>query len=159
MKDIYKILDDLDIQYKKYEHPAVFTCEEADKHCQHIEGGRIKNLFLRSKKARNYYLVVAPDSKKVDLKQLAKDLGEKGFSFASAEELKEHLGLDPGSVSPLGLINDESNGISVVIDNDLLSHKELGMHPNINTATLVINTNDFKKFLDSTGNRVSSVDL
>lgn len=147
-------MEQLDIAYVKHEHPAVFTCEEAERYYKDIEGGKSKNLLLRNKKATHFYLVVAEDSKKIDLKSLTLTLGEDKFSFASPERMMDLIGLTPGSVSPFGLINDLDKKITVVVDEDLCAHDFLNFHPNDNTATLEITTVDFKKFLEWCGNKI-----
>lgn len=115
MKDIYQILDEMGVEYVKREHPAVYTCEEADKYNGGIEGGKSKNLFLRNKKGDVHYLAVLESSKKVDLKALTEKLGEKKLGFASPERMKRILGLEPGSVSPFGLVNDEEREVVVLV--------------------------------------------
>lgn len=154
MNDIYNVLEELKINYEKHEHPAVFTVEEAQKYDRGINAGKSKNLFLRNKKGDRHYLVIVEATRMVDLKKLAIITGESKLSFASAERLNDHLGVTPGSVSPFGLINDSDKTIQVVVDNGLLKYDKLAFHPNINTATLVISADDFKKFLDSTSNNV-----
>ncbi len=159
MNDIYQILHDLDISYEKYEHPAVFTVEDAEKYDRGINAGHSKNLFLRNKKGDQHYLVVVEASKRVDLKKLALLLNESKLSFASAERLMTYLGLTPGSVSPFGLINDTSKTVQVIVDNGLMQQTKQSYHPNRNTATLVIKREDFKKFLSWTKNPVMYKDL
>lgn len=159
MKDIYLILKDLDIEFEKYEHPAVYTVEEAEKYDRGVDAAHSKNLFLRNKKGNKHYLVILEGSKRVDLKELAKLLNEGDLSFASPERMLKYLELTPGSVSPFGLINDINKEVHVVVDNDLLKSKKQGSHPNVNTATLVISTDDFKKFLEYTGNWVTYLNL
>lgn len=159
MKNIYQVLDTLQIPYEKHEHPAVFTVEEAQQYDGQIDAGKSKNLFLRNKKGNVHYLVVVESSRKVDLKQLAETLHESTLSFASPERLLAHLELTPGSVSPFGLINNTDKSVRVIIDKGLMEHPTVAFHPNINTATLVIRTEDFKTFLDSTGNPVSYLQI
>lgn len=159
MKDIYKILQDLKIQYEKYDHPTVYTVEEAAQYDIGINAGKSKNLFLRNAKGDTHYLVVMESVKRLDLKKLALLINESKLSFASHERLMKYLGLAPGSVSPFGLINDVDKSVRVIIDEDLFIHKKLAYHPNINTATLVITTEDFKKFLELTGNKIDYLRL
>lgn len=159
MKDIYKILENLGIKYEKHEHPAVFTSQEAAEYDRGIEGGKSKNLFLRNNKGDRHYLVIIESMKRADLEKLASSLNESKLSFASPERLLKHLGVTPGSVSPFGLINDTGRNVQVVIDKKLMKYERLCFHPNINTATIVISTNDFRKFLDFTGNRVTYLKL
>jgi len=159
MKNIYDVLADLNIEYEKHDHPAVFSVKEAEQYDQGIDAGKSKNLFLRNRKGDKYYLLVAENISKVDLKKPQSFLNESRLSFASPDRLKEYLGLTPGSVSPFGLINDSSKSVKVLIDKNLLKFKKLGFHPNINTSTLVIKTDDFKKFLDWTENSITYVEL
>jgi len=159
MSDIYKVLDELGIPVVKHEHPAVYTCEEADKFYEGIPGGKSKNLFLRSKKGDKHFLVIVESSKQVDLQKLGEIVGEPKLGFASPERMMKYLGLTPGSVSPFGLINDVRHEVNVVVDNALMEYEILHYHPNINTATLEISRDDFKKFLNWTTNSVQFVDL
>lgn len=154
MSDIYGVLSELGISYEKHEHPAVFTVEEADAQYEHLTGGRSKNLFLRNKKGNRHYLLVVESNRPVDLRKLRVLLGESSLSFASPERLLKHLGLEPGSVSPFGLINDGGSEVIVVVDKELLRHELLHFHPNVNTATLTISSEDFGRFLAHRGNDV-----
>lgn len=159
MSDIYKVLDELKIPYEKHEHEAVFTFDIADKLCQNIAGGHIKNLFLRNKKGDKHYLVVVEGIKTVDLKQLRKDLGESKLSFGSPERLMEHLGITPGSVSPLSIVNNDAKDVIVIFDEGLLNFDVLNCHPNINTATLSIKRDDLMRFLEQSGNELRVMKL
>jgi Ala-tRNA(Pro) deacylase len=159
MENIYRILENLDIPYQKYEHPAVYTVEEAEKYDHHIDAGKSKNLFLRNRKGNKHYLLVIQSNKRVDLKGLSGLLGESSIGFASAERLNRYLRLTPGAVSPFGLINDVDDQVHVLIDQDLLTYEKLAYHPNINTETLVIRSSDFKKYLDWTENTVSYIEI
>jgi Ala-tRNA(Pro) deacylase len=151
---VYDVLDKLGISYSRHEHPPVFTVEQAEKHWQGIPGAHCKNLFLRNKKGNRHYLVIAETSKPVDLRRLNGQLNEDRLSFGSPERLMRLLGLEPGSVSPFGLINDDGKEVRVVIDRDLKTHGQVNFHPNINTATLGISFSDFEKFLAWAGNSV-----
>lgn len=151
---VLEMLDELGIEVQRFEHPPVFTVEQANRHRGDIPGGRTKNLFLRNKKGRRHYLVVTDAEKTIDLKSLKEQVGESALSFASPERLQKYLGLTPGSVSPFGIINDVNDEVTVLLDRDLLRHDALGFHPNVNTATLVIPTQDFQRFLDHCGNAV-----
>ncbi|MEK7571236.1 MAG: prolyl-tRNA synthetase associated domain-containing protein [Patescibacteria group bacterium] len=159
MNDIYSTLDTLRISYKKIEHSAVFTVEEANTIDRDITAGHSKNLFLKNKKGTAYYLVVVQSDKRVDLKQLANTLAESKLSFASPEKLQEYLGLTPGSVSPFGLINNTKHDVTVIIDKDLVQQEKVAFHPNINIATLVISVEDFQKFLGWAGNKIRYLSL
>ncbi len=84
-----------------------------------IDGLQCKNLFLRNKKGDRHYLVVLEISKRADLKDLVKLVGDDRLSFGSPERLMAQLGLTPGSVSPFGLINDADGSVRVLVDVDL----------------------------------------
>ncbi len=151
---VYEALKELGIAWDRHEHPPVFTVEEAEKHWTEVQGAHCKNLFLRNKKGNHHYLVVLESLKLADLRQLNRLLNEDRLSFASPERLKRFLGLDPGSVSPFGLLNDANREVAVVVDQDLKLAKTVNFHPNVNTATVGISTVDFERFLASRGNRV-----
>jgi len=149
-QNIYQILDSNDIKYEKHEHDAVFTVEEANK-IKNIPGSHTKNLFLKNKDASQYYLYIVASHKRADLKSVAQEIGEKKLHFGSPEELMELLGLTPGSVSALGLINDTEHKVNVLIDGELWGSKFVNAHPNTNTATIVFTQEDFRKFLQLSG--------
>ena len=163
MKDLYEVLDSLEIPYELYEHPAFFTCEESDAWYQkHLDGtsGESKNLFLRDKKGDKHYLVVVESSKRLDLKELAKKLGESKLSFASEERLKKYLNLSPGSVSVFALLYENAKDVQVMMDADLLGYKKLHYHPpGRNDQTVVVSTEDLKKFLGFVGNPLEVMEL
>jgi Ala-tRNA(Pro) deacylase len=156
-KQVYATLDALGISYEVFEHPPVFTAEEAALHWADIEGAKVKNLFLRNKKGDRHYLVILEISKQADLRQLVKIVGDDRLSFGSAERLMANLGVTPGSVSPFGLIHDATHGVRVIIDDDLRSAGRLIFHPNINSASLAISGADFARFLASRENLVKWV--
>lgn len=158
-RKVLEALDGLGIPYVRHEHPPVATVEAAEKHWGGLRGTHCKNLFLRNYKGNHHYLVIAPVTRGIDLKRLTADLGEDRLSFASAERLKRRLGVEPGSVSPFGLINDEAREVRVVCDAGLRSGQALGFHPNVNTATLEISLADFEKFLAWRGNAVRWLEL
>jgi len=155
MEEVYQVLKKLEISYEQYSHPAVYTVEEAEKEIEEIEGEHTKNLFLRDEKGRRHYLVILPAKQKANLEELALYLNEKRLSFASSERLERFLGLEPGSVSPFGLINDKDCCVRVIIEEKLKKAEKIGFHPNKNTATIVLCQKDFQKFLDYSGNLVS----
>jgi Ala-tRNA(Pro) deacylase len=156
---VYDALSQLDIRYERYQHPPVFTVEQANQHWAGIEASHCKNLFLRNKKGTTHYLVIVEHTKQADLGRLVARLGDDRLSFASPERLLKHLGLTPGSVSPFGLINDRERRVQVVIDADLKASERIAFHPNVNTATIVLAWTDFQRFLASCGNPVRFIAL
>jgi Ala-tRNA(Pro) deacylase len=108
---VYEVLRSLDIPFEVHHHPPVYTVEEAEKHWESVKGTHCKNLFVRNKKGNRHYLVILESSKRADFKELNRQLGEDRLSFASPERLKRFLGLEPGAVSPFGLINDSDKEV------------------------------------------------
>ncbi len=151
---VYDALGALGIAYTRHEHPPVFTVEEAEQHWRDIDATHCKNLFLRNKKGTAHYLLVVERSTPVDIKRLTAQLGEDRLSFASPERLAAHLGLTPGAVSPFGVINDRDHAVTVVVDQGLRGVTRVGLHPNVNTATITLAFADFERFLASRGNRI-----
>jgi Ala-tRNA(Pro) deacylase len=146
-------LDELGIPHKTVSHPPVFTVEQAKKLRGEVPGAHTKNLFLRDKK-NAVYLVTALEGTTVDLKALHRLLGASGrFSFASSDLLRELLGVEPGSVTPFGVINDTEPRVTVVLDPAMMEFETLNFHPLVNTMTTSIARDDLVKFLESTGHR------
>jgi len=153
-KRVYEVLESLGIPFMRHEHPPVYTVEEAKQHWQDLRGARCKNLFLRNKKGNRHYLVIIEHSKNADLRKLTEKLGEDRLSFGSAERLQRFLGLEPGAVSPFGLIFDAKKEVTVVVDQELRQAERVHFHPNINTVTIGLSFSDFEKFLAWAGNPV-----
>jgi Ala-tRNA(Pro) deacylase len=146
-------LDGLGIAHKTVTHPPVFTVEQAKALRGQINGAHTKNLFLRDKK-NELYLVVALESAQIDLKSLHRLLGANGrFSFGAANLLREVWGVEPGSVTPFGAINDADGRVTVVLDADMMEHDTLNYHPLLNTMTTSIARDDLIRFLDATGHK------
>lgn len=145
MQECFDLLDRLTIDYELVEHEAVYTIEEA----MRVLPGRteIKNLFVQDDKGRRQYLVIMPGLKRLDLKQLAIDLDEKKVRFCSAAKVELMLGVKPGSVSLFCCLNPHAEHVKIIFDKDLLSEKELGFHPIVNTATIFIQPEDIHKLL------------
>jgi len=151
---VFEVLDGLGIAYIRHEHPPVFTVEQAERHWTGVQGAHCKNLFLRNKKGNRHYLVILLSAKQADLRGLNEKLNEDRLSFGSPERLQKYLGLEPGSVSPFGLVNDHHKEVIVIVDQDLRQAGCVNFHPNVNTATVGISASDFERFLAWTGNPV-----
>lgn len=159
MIDIYEFLAENHIEYRRHDHPAVFTVEQALRHVPPLPGARTKNLFLRDRKGLRHFLVVVGYEKAVDLKALTPLLGVSKLGFASPERLQRCLGVDPGSVSIMGVANDTNQEVEVIVDRDLWGAEAFQCHPLVNTSTLVISRDDLQRFLDATGHQVRVVDI
>lgn len=103
---------------------------------------------VKSKKGKQIYLVILPDEKQANLKQLAEQLNEKRLSFLSEEQLLDLLGVAPGTVTPFALMHDQEKAIQVVIDSAIDQTSTVGFHPNVNTTTLILSFLDFIKILE-----------
>ncbi|MEA4845805.1 MAG: prolyl-tRNA synthetase associated domain-containing protein [Clostridiaceae bacterium] len=156
---VYDTLNQLGIPFIQYEHPPVYTIPEIDDLHMNMQGEHCKNLFVRNDNGNKHYLVLVSQEKKVDLKNLAKQIGSSRLSFASEERLMKHLGLTPGAVTIFGLLNDEEKKVIVIIDESLKKSKYICVHPNVNTASVSITYDDLVKFLKWRGNEYSYVKI
>ena len=135
------------------EHKAVYNMAElAEFPLPHPEADA-KNLFVRDDKRRSYYLLTVFGEKRVDLKAFRREHGTRPLTFASAEDLEALLGLYPGAVTPLGLLNDAACRVKLFIDRDLADGL-VGVHPNDNTATIWLRTADLIRIVREHGNEV-----
>lgn len=146
------------IEAETTHHPPVYTVEEAQAHTRHLPGGHCKNLFLKDKKDR-LWLVTCLDEQRVDLNRLSKLLGAARFSFGKAELLREVLGVTPGSVTPLAIVNDKDNRVTHVLDAKLVAHELVNCHPLENDATTTLRSQDLLRFIRSTGHEPVIIDL
>lgn len=153
-RKVLEVLEALDIPFARVEHPPVYTVEEARLHWSDLAGTHCKNLFLRNKKGNRHFLVILEESKRADLKAIARGLGEDRLSFASPERLMRFLDLEPGAVSPFGLINDLQKEVRVLMDKDLEASHTIYFHPNVNTATVGLSFFDFMRFLKHCGQAI-----
>ncbi len=151
MDQLLKLLQELGIPFTRYDHKAVFTCEESEGLPEPIPGAHTKQLLLKAKGKEIYVLAIVMHDKRVDTKALAKELEGKSFSFASPEAMMALMKLTPGSVTPFGLLHDHAKNIQVIFDEDAWNTGLFRFHPMINTATLTIDRAGFEKFLKHTG--------
>ena len=133
--------------------------EEMERAGINAHGCICKNLFLRDAKGKQHFLVTVPDERRVDLKWLSEALGTSKLSFASAERLDKYLGVPQGSVSPFGILNDESRSVIFAADSALTSLPVIGVHPNDNTATVFLSFADLRQIIENHGNSVVLLDF
>lgn len=150
--ELYDLLNKLDIKFEYYEHPPLANIDDALEYWNNIDSGKCKNIFFRNHKGNRHYLVILEHLSQLNIHDLEKRLKQGKLSFSSDKRLKKYLGLEPGSVSPFGLINDTEKHVHLFIDEKLMDYQKLAFHPNINTATLVISRAGFLRFLEYTGN-------
>lgn len=158
-KELYELFEKLSVRFEYHEHPPLATIEDAKIHWKDYNSGRCKNIFFRNHKGDRHYLVILEHLQQLDIKELEKRLRQGKLSFASDKRLKKYLGVEPGSVTPFGLINDNEKNVTLFIDETLKEFDRLTFHPNINTASIVISKTDFLKFLEYTGNNYEFIRL
>jgi len=157
--ELYILLERLSIGFDYHQHPPIATIEDAKVHWKDLNSGRCKNIFFRNHKGDRHYLVILEHLRQLDIHDLEKRLKQGKLTFASDQRLKKYLGVEPGSVSPFGLINDSEHHVHVFIDEKLNGFERLSFHPNKNTASLVITKDDFLKFLYFTTNSFEFIKL
>jgi Ala-tRNA(Pro) deacylase len=140
----------LDIPSTTYAHPAVFTVEEGRGFKDKMPGGHTKNLFLKDKKGQ-VWLVTALWDTQVDLKELPKRIGSGRLSFGNAGLMQALLGVTPGAVTPLGLINDSRRQVRFVMDARMLQCSIVNCHPLTNDKTTALSPQDLLKFVKNMG--------
>ena len=143
--NVEEILSQLEIPFILHEHAPVFTVDEAKLHCAHIPGMACKNLLLRDSKKKSFFLVVFPANKRVPISEIS----TKRLSFANDQILKEKLAVEPGSVSPFGIMNNEAKDVELVIDEAVYLADRVSFHPNRNTATLELSGDAFRAWLEA----------
>jgi Ala-tRNA(Pro) deacylase len=149
--DLYRLLDTLNIEFIKVEHPAFGAIEDYHQAGIEFPGQCVKNLFLKNRKGNRFYLLILDELKTADLTALAGQIGEARLSFASEDKLMELMGLTPGAVTPFGLADDQEHRITVLLDDSMRQDDLLGFHPLVNSSTLCIHYADLLKYLGHTG--------
>ena len=156
--ETYQYLTDRGISYEVTEHGAVYNMEELAAVDLPYPYCDAKNLFVRDDKKRNYYLITVKGEKRVNLKEFRKAHGLRNLSFASADDLMTIMGLIPGAVTPLGLLNDEEKKVVFYLDQEL-EDSLIGVHPNDNTATVWMQSKDLIMLLKEHGTEVNVVEI
>ena len=153
-------MDNNKVWHEITEHGAVYHMAELENVELPYPDRDAKNLFVRDDKRREYYLITVKGDKRVDLKQFRRDHGTRPLTFASPEELQEILGLIPGAVTPLGALNDQEGAVQVFIDRELSEEQgQVAVHPNDNTATVLLKTEDLIRVLRENGHTVETTEL
>jgi Ala-tRNA(Pro) deacylase len=159
MTDLPQFLARHGIAAARVEHPPVMTVEEMERLVPALPGAKTKNLFLRDGKGKRHFLVTVPHDLAADLDALGAALGAGRLGFASAERMIKHLGITPGSVSLLALVNDAGHAVEFVIDRRLWEADAVHAHPLVNDATLVVAHAELERFLQATGHAVRIIDV
>lgn len=159
-EEVYNFIKNKNIWYEITEHEAVYNMEELSNINLPYKGRDAKNIFVRDDKKENYYLITTKGNKRINLKEFKNKYNTRNLTFASPEDLKNILNLTPGSVSPLGLLNDKEHKVIFYIDKELLNDNGIiGVHPNNNTATIWLKTNDLTNIIKEHKNLVNIVEL
>lgn len=156
--ELYALLDAHGIAYAHHTHPPLFTVEESRALRGELPGGHVKNMFMKDKKGA-VWLATCLEDRQIRIRDLEKEIGAKGLSFGREELLWQVLGVRPGAVTPLGLINDRERRVRVVLDRGLMAHDPLNFHPLHNEATTAIPRQGFLEFLSLTGHEPLLVDF
>lgn len=149
-QELFARLDALGIAHATVEHAPVFTVEQAKAHRGSLPGHHIKNLFLRNKK-EEMWLVVTLEDRAIDLKRLGEALGAGRLSFGSPDRLRRVLGVEPGSVTPLALVNDTAGAVTVVLDRGLEADGPINAHPLTNGMTTALSLAGLLALFAATG--------
>ena len=158
--EVYEYLKNEKIYYEVTEHEAVYNMEELKKVELPYPEADAKNLFVRDDKKKNYYLITVKGDKRVNLKDFQEKNGTRRLSFASSDDLMNILKLIPGAVTPLGILNDDDRKVTFYIDKDFENEPNLiGVHPNDNTATVWLKTDDLINIIENHGNTVNIVEI
>ncbi len=156
---VLKVLKNLSIPFEIFEHKALPTIEIAMEVWKDIDATHCKNLFFRNHKGNKHYLVILESNRALDIHDLEQRLKQGKISFASQKRMDKYLGVQAGSVSPFGLINDKDNHVHLFLDQNLQKAEKISFHPNINTASIVVSFSDFIKYLNSVGNSYEFIEL
>lgn len=157
-QEIYNYLEEKNIWHEITEHKAVYNMEELSQISLPYPTADAKNLFVRDDKKRNYYLITVKGEKRVELKQFRKTNQTRPLSFASEDDLMSIMSLIPGSVTPLGILNDKERKVKVFLDKEFLDAPGIiGVHPNDNTATVWLKTEDLVNLIKEHGNEIEIV--
>lgn len=148
---LIELLNELEISYDRYDHAPVHTCEQAEIAVPNVDAVQTKNLFLRDKRGRRHLLLVTSCAKAVDLRAFREQAGADHLSFASPERLAKYLGVEPGSVTVLGLFVDSEHAVELFVDDDVWHTPRWRCHPMVNSATLVLTRDSVERFLQQTG--------
>jgi Ala-tRNA(Pro) deacylase len=148
--ELFQRFAELGIETRTLEHARVFTVEEARLVHDNMPGGHCKNLFCKDEKSA-LWLIVALEDAVINLKAAPAKIGSKRLTFGKPDLLMEVLGVEPGSVTPFGLINDKTGRTNVILDEAMMKQPLLNFHPLRNNATTAISSDSLLRFITSCG--------
>lgn len=156
--ELYEYLDARGVQYEAIEHPPALTVDDILSFGLPEPGLVAKNLFLRDDKKRNYYLFTVRHDLTVPIRELQEKAATRKLSFASEDDLMSFLSLRRGAVTPFGLLNDERRAVVLYLDS-FYAGGRICIHPNDNTASVYIATDDLVGMLRDHGSEVRFIDM
>lgn len=156
---VYAALDALEIPYERFTHDPAMTMAD----CAVFDAGRdaahCKNLFLSNRQGTQFYLLLVVGEKPFQTKDISRQLGVSRLSFGTPEQLQKTLGVLPGAVTPMGLVHESAKDVHVALDRELSGWERMIVHPNVNTASIVLKTKDLLRFFAARGNTLTYVDV
>jgi len=155
---LYALLATHGIAARHHTHPPLFTVEESRALRSEIPGAHVKNMFMKDKKGR-LWLVTCLEHRRIRIRDLGKEIWARDLSFGKAELLWDALRVPPGAVTPLAAMNDRDHRVRVVLDRQMLEHREINAHPLHNAATTTISLEDLLRFFRITGQEPLIVDF
>jgi len=148
---LFALLDAEGIAHTTHEHAPVFTVEEGEAVKAALPGLHSKNLFLKSRKEGQLFLLCAEGSAEVKVNTLHKVLGCKRLSFGDGALMEDVLGVTPGSVTLFALMNDTDGRVTLVLDEVMAEAETVNFHPLLNDASTAISGADAVRFAKATG--------
>lgn len=152
------LLDCLSIPYRYYHHDLARTMAECADIGADVGARHFKNLFLTNRSRSVFVLLLLCPEKEFRSGNISKQLGTGRLSFATAEDMMAHLGLVPGSVTPMALARECAKGVRLAVDRDILSMETVCAHPCTSEASVALSKDDLFRFLAHCGCPISCVD-
>ncbi|MEO1191955.1 MAG: prolyl-tRNA synthetase associated domain-containing protein [Pseudomonadota bacterium] len=149
-EELFEKLRALEIAWQAVSHPPLYTVADSKELRGQLAGHHVKNLFLRNKKG-GQWLVTCLEDREIDLKSLAAALNAGRISFGSPARLMAALGLRPGAVTPLAVINDLGGQVTLVLDAELTDGQPVWVHPLVNDQTIALKGPDLLRFANELG--------
>lgn len=157
-QNLLDFMTNLQVSYQLYNHAPVFTVEESHKIDAEIPGTHTRNLFLRDKKETMFLVTLRHDTP-IDLKKLSDLLGTGRFSFGSPDRLWTYLGVKPGSVTPLSILNDTGKKVQLILEKGMMDTDLVNFHPLDNAMTVGMSPSELMTILEKEGIKPQIMDL
>jgi Ala-tRNA(Pro) deacylase len=150
---ILKLLDELRVEYRLFHHRPVLSF--ADAHAVRLEVGYVgsesKSLVIRT--GDRFVVATTTEEKRVDLKRVRAHLGGGKVRLATADELREHFGAEPGCAYPFGFADE----IQILVDPAIFEPEWLLFSPAVPTATVQVRTSDLRRVFAALANPVDEL--